>query len=118
MAPQFLELVAACVEENEYTVWQEMDSGIGTLMNVLSRTVEETVAKFDTFVRKVYGTICEKVTWNTIEGESQFFGAFLACCSTTGRPWVLIWVCHPWVRQTCMAGKKTRVVVGLFLAEK
>jgi puromycin-sensitive aminopeptidase len=69
-AAQFLDLVDACSEEENYNVWAEMDVGIASLGNVLARDAA-LKDRFDAFVRKAYGKIVAKTGWDPKEGESS-----------------------------------------------
>ena len=68
-ATVFLDLLAACAGEDNYNVWLELDSGVGTLSNCLARR-SDTHAAFLAFVCKTYGPALARLGWEAKPGES------------------------------------------------
>ncbi len=98
-AAQFLSLVSASSEEDEYTVRATLDAGIGALSNVLSRAEDKTLkSRFDAFVIKCLEPIANKLGWDpcTTDGTTTFVLLILThfrftnwyasrCCTRTSR---------------------------------
>uniref|UniRef100_A0A914USM4 Puromycin-sensitive aminopeptidase n=1 Tax=Plectus sambesii TaxID=2011161 RepID=A0A914USM4_9BILA len=71
-ATQFLSLLSACSEEDEYTVWATLDGGVGAIANVLNRAGNESLkARFDAFVRKAYAPVAAKLGWDAAKDEDS-----------------------------------------------
>lgn len=84
-ATQFLSLLSACSEEDDYTVWATLDGGVGAIANVLSRANNESLkTRFDAFVRKAYSPVAAKLGWDAAKDEGSFFFSLLYvlynCC--------------------------------------
>ncbi len=72
-ASSFLELVWASVQEEEdYTVWEVIDSSLGFLSNLVAR-VEGAQPKFNAFFRAAYANIAKKLGTKPIQAESLSF---------------------------------------------
>uniref|UniRef100_A0A914XU65 Aminopeptidase n=1 Tax=Panagrolaimus superbus TaxID=310955 RepID=A0A914XU65_9BILA len=71
-ADQFLSLVAASSNENEYVVWGALDGGVGSLLNVFSRHEDASIKKkLEEFVIKVYSPVLKRVGWEPSANESM-----------------------------------------------
>lgn len=69
-ASQFLQLVGASSNEDEYVVWSALDSGISHLSNVLNRHSDSSLKKrLDAFVIKVYEPVFNRLGWEPIANE-------------------------------------------------
>lgn len=72
-AHQFLALLAASSEEDEYTVRATLDSGIGAFANVLSRADnKELKSRFDAFIIKCLTPIADKLGWEPHESDGMY----------------------------------------------
>ena len=72
-ADQFLTLIAASTNEDEYVVWGALDRGIDTLSNVLNRHEDlEIKKKLDAFVIKVYQPALQHLGMDGVAKERQF----------------------------------------------
>ena len=69
---QFLEVVkAAGGGEREYTVWEEVDAGVGTLGNCLAGD-KALAARFDRFVQDAYAPVADSLGWEPAKGEGRY----------------------------------------------
>jgi puromycin-sensitive aminopeptidase len=69
-ADQFLSLVAASVNEDEYVVWGALDHGVDALLNVLSYHEDASIKKkLEEFVVKVYEPVLKNVGWEASPNE-------------------------------------------------
>jgi len=64
-----LQLVEYYANEDNYTVWAEISSKLGDLDLILTK--EKCYPKFETFNRKVYSKIVEKVGWDKKDNEDH-----------------------------------------------
>jgi hypothetical protein len=71
-ATDYLALVLslAAAGEQDLVVWTQIDGGVGTLLNALSR-VPGAVEKFHLFIQKVYAPLADRLTWTPAADESQ-----------------------------------------------
>ncbi|CAD5225948.1 unnamed protein product [Bursaphelenchus xylophilus] len=71
-ALRFIELIENAKDEREYVVWETLDSGIGSLANVLARNEDENLKKkFDQFIIGVMEGIGEDLGWTPKEREGS-----------------------------------------------
>ncbi len=71
-ATQFLALLAASVNEEEYVVWGTLDSGISALANVLSRSSDPDLrTRFDAFIVKTLKPVAERLGWEAKPDEGE-----------------------------------------------
>jgi puromycin-sensitive aminopeptidase len=69
-ADQFLSLVGASQQEDQYIVWGALDRGVGALLNVLSRHEDPNIKKkLEEFVVKVYEPVLKNVGWEPTANE-------------------------------------------------
>ena len=69
-ATQFLSLLGASVNEDEYVVWGTLDNGIAALANVLSRSSDPTLrSRFDKFIVKTLAPVAQRLGWEAKADE-------------------------------------------------
>uniref|UniRef100_F1KUM7 Aminopeptidase n=1 Tax=Ascaris suum TaxID=6253 RepID=F1KUM7_ASCSU len=71
-ADQFLSLLAASVNEDEYTVWGALDAGLSSLINVINRATDPTLrSRFDKFIVKTLTPVGNRLGWDKQAGEDS-----------------------------------------------
>lgn len=64
-----LEFLPAYQNEDDYTVWLEISTGLGKLKNLLAKT--KTAPKLDAFTIKLFSPIANKLGWEKKKGEKH-----------------------------------------------
>lgn len=87
-AAQFLALMSALVNEDEYLIWQCVDSGVRSLVNVLDRNAPELKEQMDKFICTALEPVAQRLGWEVQEGEdphrSQLRALILGSLSKSG----------------------------------
>lgn len=76
-ATQFLNLLSACSNEDEYIVWSAIIQGISELRNVLEHyNNDKLTSQFNTFVCKVIEPVANRLKWEPSLSEGNIFSIF------------------------------------------
>ncbi|VDK73005.1 unnamed protein product [Onchocerca ochengi] len=70
-AKQFLSLLESSSNENEYTVWSSLDSGISVLSNILSHHDLTLRSKFNKFIIKILVPVADRLGWEAKPNEDS-----------------------------------------------
>ncbi|VDM46294.1 unnamed protein product [Toxocara canis] len=71
-ASEFLSLLAASVNEDEYTVWGALDAGLSALVNILSRASDPQLhSRFNKFIVKTLAPVGKRLGWEKLPGEDS-----------------------------------------------
>uniref|UniRef100_A0A915PS54 Aminopeptidase n=1 Tax=Setaria digitata TaxID=48799 RepID=A0A915PS54_9BILA len=70
-AKQFLSLLESSSNEDDYTVWSTLDSGISTLSNALSHYDSGLRSKFNKFIIKILTPVAGRLGWEAESNEDS-----------------------------------------------
>ncbi|VIO88592.1 Peptidase family M1 containing protein [Brugia malayi] len=70
-AKQFLSLLKSSSNEDDYTVWSSLDSGISELSNVLSHYDPVIRSKFNKFIIKILTPVADRLGWEAKPNEDS-----------------------------------------------
>jgi puromycin-sensitive aminopeptidase len=64
-----LEFLSAYKNEDNYTVWVEIATGLARIEQLMAKS--KTEVKLDAFIRKTFAPLLERLTWEKKEGEAH-----------------------------------------------
>lgn len=67
----FLELLQGYEQEDNYTVWSDIDSNLSNLAVIMQNT--DAVDQFKEFVQKLYKPVSERLGWEARDDEGRYF---------------------------------------------